>query len=98
MLDVRVTRTVGQSFSFPTEQGCAGGGSYQWTDTDLSGDYPAPTFVATAASRAETLVTPATPATSAGTPPLPAGWLAAPDRVLARTTTGQGMFGIASEP
>ena len=49
-LDVRVTGTVGQSFSFPTEQGCPSGASYQWTDTDSSGDYPAPTFVATAAS------------------------------------------------
>jgi periplasmic copper chaperone A len=76
-LDVRVTGTVGRSFSFPTEQECAGDGSYQWTDTDPSGDYPAPTFVATAASLAETTVTPATPAASQSGPPLPIGWLVA---------------------
>lgn len=89
-LDVRVTGTVGQSFSFPTEQECAGEGAYQWTDTDPSGDYPAPTFVATAASLAETPVTPAAPATSQGSPPLPTGWLVAGVALLSVVVGGIG--------
>ncbi|MDR7381085.1 DUF1775 domain-containing protein [Promicromonospora iranensis] len=76
-LDVRVTGTVGQSFAFPAEQRCAGGGSYRWTDTDPSGDHPAPTFVATAASLAETPTVPTTPAATAGSPPVPTAWLVA---------------------
>ncbi|WP_275002328.1 DUF1775 domain-containing protein [Promicromonospora iranensis] len=81
-LDVRVTGTVGQSFAFPTEQRCAGGGSYRWTDIDPSGDHPAPTFVATAASLAETPTMPAAPVAPAGSPSVPTGWLVAGAAVL----------------
>lgn len=77
-IDVRVTGTVGQSFSLPTEQGCVGDGSYQWADTDPSAEHPAPTFVATAASLAETPAAPAAPTAPAGSsPPVPTGWLVA---------------------
>jgi uncharacterized protein YcnI len=76
-LDVRVTGTVGQSFAFPSEQECAGDGSYRWTDIDPSGDYPAPTFVATAASLAEVPTAPSVPSTPAGGPPVPISWLVA---------------------
>lgn len=76
-LDVRVTGTVGQSFSFPTEQGCVGDGSYRWTDTDPSAEYPAPTFVATAASLAGTPAPPGGPTAPAGGSPVPTGWLVA---------------------
>ena len=83
-LDVRATGTPGQSFSFPTEQGCPSGASFQWTGTDHSSDYPAPTFVATAASLAAAPALPAGPAESppVGTGPLVVGV------VLAAAITG----------
>lgn len=73
-LDIRVTGTVGQTYAFPTEQECTTGTNY-WTETEPSSPYPAPTFVATAAT-----LTPA-PAAPGATPlptaPLLAGILAA---------------------
>ncbi|MBE1875660.1 DUF1775 domain-containing protein [Myceligenerans pegani] len=78
-LDVRVTGTVGQSFSFPTEQGCPSGAAYEWTDTDPTAAHPAPTFVATAATLADTPAPAATdPAgtSQVGTLPLIAGIVA----------------------
>ncbi|GAB3164269.1 hypothetical protein GCM10027059_20070 [Myceligenerans halotolerans] len=78
-LDVRVTGAVGQSFSFPTEQGCSSGAAYSWSDTDPSGAHPAPTFVATAATLAEVPSRAAGPAevSQVGTGPLVAGVLVA---------------------
>lgn len=76
-LDVRVTGTVGQSFSFPAEQVCPSGAGYEWTDTDPTGAYPAPTFVATAATLADTpaQAVPPTEASPIGTGPLVVGVL-----------------------
>lgn len=74
-LDVRVTGTVGHPFSFPTEQECAGSGSYQWTDADPSAEHPAPTFVATAATLTEVPATDAPPSTTASGVPVPTAWL-----------------------
>lgn len=72
-IDVRLTGEVGRAFVFPTRQECTTG-SYDWADTEPTGEHPAPTFVATAA----TLGMPAAPDTApVPTTPLLGGVLAA---------------------
>lgn len=77
VLDVRVTGEVGQSFVFPTEQGCTGGASYSWTGTDPSSAHPAPSFVATAASLSDRAISGPGAQSLTGTAPLVAGVLLA---------------------
>ncbi|GIG39287.1 DUF1775 domain-containing protein [Cellulomonas phragmiteti] len=73
-LDVRVTGTVGQTFTFPTRQECTTG-SYDWADTAPASEHPAPSFVATAATLSAPPPGPA--AQAVPTAPLVAGVLAA---------------------
>lgn len=45
----RLTGQIGKPLIFPTEQRCADGDGYSWTDVDESGNEPAPRLIATAA-------------------------------------------------
>ncbi|MBD5785704.1 DUF1775 domain-containing protein [Cellulosimicrobium terreum] len=74
-LEVRVEGEVGQAFLFPAEQDCPSGASYTWTDTDATGDHPAPSFVATTAVLASSPTDPTTDpaAAPAGAAPTPLG-------------------------
>lgn len=45
----RITGVPGQPVRFPTEQRCASGDRYSWTDTAPGAEYPAPEVIATAA-------------------------------------------------
>jgi periplasmic copper chaperone A len=48
-LVTRLTGTIGQALRFPTEQRCANGQSYQWTDPQPGDEHPAPSLIATGA-------------------------------------------------
>jgi uncharacterized protein YcnI len=49
----RLNGAVGEKLLFPTQQTCADGDGYAWTDVSESEDRPAPRIVATAATLAE---------------------------------------------
>lgn len=62
-----VSGTVGQSFAFPTTQVCTEGSS-DWVDTAPGAGYPAPSFIATAATLAPPSGTPGPAAQGASLP------------------------------
>ncbi|MCB7135610.1 DUF1775 domain-containing protein [Cellulosimicrobium marinum] len=66
-VDVRATGEIGQAFVFVAEQECPSGASYTWDDTEPSGERPAPTFVATAATLSPAAAAPV----AAGADPTP---------------------------